>query len=210
MAQSGKKSTTNDTYVIGLDLSTTCTGWALFRRKDKKLIDYGFIKPSKRGLSEFKYPIKQLFIMQQMSSEIAAMLREHSKTLKIEKIVIEEVNRGIARLGQKVLSGFHFILLTYIAAYNNKIVYKDSDGKTGWRTNLGLRLTDEDKRKNKQNRALNKELERGSKLPTINKKHLACRFVNEKFNKEFDVDRNTTDNDVVDAIAMTYAYLTYF
>lgn len=193
-------------YVLGLDLSTTCTGWALFDYQTKKPLEYGRIKPSSAGTKLLTYPRKQLHTMRILAVEISQLISDlDRKYPNLKLIVIEEINRGTNRLGQKTLDGFHFILLDRIGHFIERVEYKDSDGRTGWRTDLGLRLSEEDKLLNKRNKSINKKAARGHKVPVTTKKHLACRFVNKMFNTAFDVDKNDTDSDVVDAIAMTYA-----
>ena len=190
--------------VFTLDLSTTSTGWACFDSDTKKLIGYGAVKGSEKGLGQLTYPKKQLVKMRQIAHELLAML-EHNKE-KIDKILIEEVNLHKSRLTGKVLDGLHWILLNYMSEeILSKVVFVDSDGFTGWRTKLGLKLNEDDKEVNKQNKLLNKKIKRG-KLPIINKKHLACRYVNSRLGTNFDVDANVSDNDIVDAIGLGLSY----
>ncbi len=90
----------------------------------------------------------------------------------------------------------------------DRIVLKDSDGLVGWRSDLNLRLSEDDKRLNKYRRAYNKKLPKGVKqLPIITKKHLACRFVNKTYHTVYDVDKNKSDSDVCDAIGLGTAVL---
>lgn len=190
-----------EALILTLDLSTTCTGWALLHRDTKKLLNYGFIKPVNKGLAKMSYPKKQLYKMRTISDQILSLIASFDN---IQTILIEEVNLHKSRMTGKTLDGMHWILLENMSEEMlNKVKFRDSDGLTGWRLRLGLRLTEDDKRLNKERKRLNKGLPRGAKkLPIINKKHLACRYVNEYFGLNFDVDANPTDNDVVDAIGL--------
>ena len=88
------------------------------------------------------------------------------------------------------------------------ITYIDSDGLNGWRTFLNLKLSAADKAINKEHKKLNKKLKKGSKkLPIINKKHLACRFVNKTYKLDLDVDLRETDGDIADSIGLGTVFL---
>lgn len=191
--------------LLTIDLSTTCTGWALFKIKEKQLDDFGFIKPNKKGLSKLVYPRKQLEIMKDLGAKIS----ELACRLDPDLIVIEEVNLHKSRLSGKTLDGAHWItLLNLKPEYLARVRYRDSDGPVGWRSRLNLRLTENDKRLNVERKKINKKKVKGTAdLPIINKKHLAARYVNAALGLSFDVDRNTTDNDVCDAIGMGLAEL---
>ena len=193
--------------ILCLDLSTTSTGWAVFESKSKKLIEYGFIKGSNKGLKDLSYPIKQLTKINILCVEIKQIITKYEK--RISNIIIEEVNLHKSRMSGKTLDGLHWLLLTNLTPFQqNLIVYMDSDGPSGWRTKLNLRLTQQDKILNKDRRKKNKIIKKGNKkLPIINKKHLACRYVNGAYKLKFDVDKNPNDNDIVDAIGIGAGYL---
>jgi hypothetical protein len=186
--------------LLTIDLSTTCTGWALFDVETRQLEDFGALKPDKKGLSKMKYPLKQLAVMKSLAAKIDQVIVGASPYL----IVIEEVNRHKSRMSGKTLDGMHWILLDYLGeAEAKKIRYVDSDGPTGWRSRLNLRLGENDKKLNAERKKINKRKTRGyADLPIINKKHLAARYVNSALGLNFDVDKNATDNDIVDAIGM--------
>lgn len=195
-----------EALVLTLDLSTTCTGWALFHRDTKKLLNYGFIKPVNKGLAKLSYPKKQLYKMRTISDQILSLIDSFEG---IQSIIIEEVNLHKSRMTGKTLDGMHWVLLENMPEETlDKVKFMDSDGPVGWRTRLALKMTDDDRRTNKERKRLNTGLPKGSKkLPIINKKHLACRYVNGHYGMAFDVDKNTNDNDVVDAIGLGIAYL---
>lgn len=187
---------------VTLDLSTNSTGYAVFDSKTKKLITYGVLKPKVPGLHKMQYPKAAYFKIKDLSGKIKDLIAEHNPDI----IVIEEVNRGINRIAQKSLDAFHFFVLDYLCllstAWLDQIVYVDSNGREGWRGKLGLKLSDEDKKKNKQIRKENKR----SRLTysPIDWKTLSCRYVKDKFNIELDPDK---DNDIADAICLGVAYL---
>lgn len=196
--------------ILSLDMSTACTGFSILNASDKSIIEYGIVKPKVKGITKMKYPLKQLRVCQSMADQIFDIYCKANSEYNVVVIVIEEVNRGISRLGQKTLDILHGIVWAIFDELCLKIVYIDSDGRTGWRTSLGLKLDDADKLQNKEYKKLNKKLAKGTKkLPIINKKHLACRLVNRIYKTEFDVDENTNDNDIVDSIGLGYMYLTF-
>lgn len=194
-------------YLISLDLSTTSTGYAIFNFKSQELLTYGFIKSDAEKINNLKYPKKQLFKIRNIVSQIIKLLIEYNPKL----IIIEEVNLHKSRLSGKTLDALHAILWEKLPEIMlEKVVYMDSDGLEGWRTRLNLRLSESDKLKNKERKSLNKKIARGiRKLPIINKKHLACAFVNKFYKLKFDVDQNESDNDIVDAIGLGNAYLRF-
>ncbi len=189
--------------LLVLDLSSTSTGWALFDpTKEKPLMNYGVLKPNTKGQTKLGKLKRKLYRLRDMARQCRELIDTH----KPDRIVIEEVNLGKNRISQKTLDGLHFILLDRIEDVIDLVVYKDSDGPVGWRTDLELRLTEDDKRLNKTRRAWNKKLPKGARqLPIITKKHLACRFVNKAYRTAFDVDKNKADSDVCDAIGLGHA-----
>lgn len=192
--------------LLSIDLSTTCTGFSTFNLETKELIDYCALKPSTKGLKGLVYPELTLVKMQ----NFALKLRDYILEVDPSIIVIEEIAGSKNRMGQKTLDGMHWILLKAIPEYIKRVHYYDVTGAKGWRTNLGLKLTDADKATNKEYRKLNKNLEKGTKkLPIIGPKHLAARYVNYTYGTHFDVDANTSDNDIADSIAMGSAFLKF-
>lgn len=187
--------------LLALDLSTAAAGWAVFDMSTKKLLQFGVVKPSVPGITTMTYPRGQLMKMRNISAQIKALMQAHPD---LGKIAIEEVNRGIARLTQKTLDGLHFILVDRCEEYIPLMVYRDSDGKAGWRKVLNLVLSENDKRLNVERKRLNNAMKKGQrgKLPIINKKHLACRFVNKVYGLNLDCDAKTTDGDIADAIGL--------
>lgn len=190
--------------ILTIDYSTQSTGYAVLDLETKQILDFGVIQPDKKLTKGKEYPSKQLAIMQSMAQKINALIESITD---LYLIYIEEVNRGISRIGQKVLCGGHFILLHYLNPDNlRKVRFKSSDGPEGWRTRLNLRLGENDKKLNVERRRINKHKIRGTAdLPIITKKHLAARFVNDALNMSWDVDRDPSANDIVDALGLMLA-----
>lgn len=187
--------------LVSLDYSTTCTGYAVFSL-EKKLIKKGIIKP--KGKSKLPSLEGTLARLELMADEIVKLIEEVCPT----SIIIEEVNQGKARLTQKTLCGGHFILFLKLKRYLDKIQLRDSDGAAGWRTQLKLFLTTQDKKNNLQAKKANKKIARGlPKFPIITRKDLACRYVNERFGLQLDCQQRETDGDVADAIGLGIAEL---
>jgi hypothetical protein len=189
--------------LLTIDLSTTSTGWAVFDTKTRQLEDFGFLRPDKKGMAKLKYPIRQLLIMRNLADKLEILVRR----LNPDAIVVEEVNRHKSRMTGKTLDGMHWIFLDKLLIgeedFAYRVRFRDSDGPTGWRSRLNLRLGESDKKLNAERKKINKRKVKGTAdLPIINKKHLAARYVNSALGLTFDVDKNATDNDVVDAIGM--------
>lgn len=186
--------------LIALDLSTSCTGFAIFDVETKALLEYGTMKPKVKGVAKYTYPKGQLLKMQNLANQIKELIDSKGD---VSAISIEEINSGVSRIGQKVLDGFHFILLDRIQDRMDMISFRDSDGDSGWRRALNLVLGENDKRLNAERRRRNEAIPEGEKeLPLITKKHLACRFVNKTYGLQLDPDENKTDSDVGDAIGL--------
>jgi len=198
--------------LLALDLSTSVTGWAFF--EEGVLVDHGIIVPKVKGVTKMGYPEKQLAKMRDISVKVFDLL-----VLKDpDHIVVEEVNRGISRIGQKSLDALHFIILDEIDKMNiysdffSRLSYYDSNGKDGWRTHLKMRLSKEDKDYNKMAREYNKKNAKKIKAGAaprrdiVDWKNLAIRFVNE--NHKLDLDkREKGSGDIADAICLGTAFL---
>jgi hypothetical protein len=191
--------------LLALDLSNRCTGWALFDLDTKKLIKCGFISSNEKGISTLKYPRKALEQIIRMSTDVAKLIKD----LAPERLVVEEVNRGISRIGQKSLDALHFfVLFSLRESFPNlldSLEYLDSNGASGWRTFLKMKLSDADKKHNAKARKNNKKSK--IKIPVLNWKHLSARFVNDRYDLGLDVDKRESDGDVADAICVGLVFL---
>ena len=204
MAKAAQKGLTK---VLGLDLSTTCTGFALLDADSKALLKYGYILPQVAGVSKLKYPRQALYKILDLSKKIVKLIRQYNP----DQIVIEEVNRGISRVSQKPLDALHFFVVHFIDLefphLIDSLYYYDSNGKHGWRTHLKLKLTEEDKAHNAHIKTFKSSRKVGKKRAKINFKHLASRYVQETYKIKLDVDEDSKHADICDAIAMTNSYL---
>jgi hypothetical protein len=189
--------------ILSIDLSTTCTGWALFNTNGRILIDYGTIRgKTQKGLSKWNTTLNKMKIM---AEEIHELIRLYEP----DKIVIEEITGSKNRMGQKTLDMMHGILWITIEHDLQKVEYYDVTGNKGWRVHLNLRLDDADKLSNKEARKLNKTLPSKQQIPIIGPKHLAARHANATFNLDLNVDLRKTDADMADAICIGDAFLKY-
>lgn len=193
-------------HLLSLDLSTTCTGWSVFDLDTHKLVTYGIIKPDSRVSKGLEYPEQQLRKMIDISEKIKALLANY----KPRFIVVEEIAGSRSRLTQKTLDGLHWIFALYNIEYCPIIHYFDVSGEDGWRTHLQLRMDDADKANNRENKKTNAKLQKGSKkLPIIDAKDLAARYVNRVYGMGLDVQENAYDNDIADSVAMGDAWLRF-
>jgi hypothetical protein len=130
--------------------------------------------------------------------------------------VIEEVNLGRDRYVQKLLENIHTAVLAWLEEADGsrgetRVVYLNSDGADGWRRNLGLVLSKEQKKSNaKLSKAKRLSEAAGTKLDKnklgikgkINKKHLAVALANSEFNLKLLMK----DNNEADAICLGLAF----
>jgi len=189
--------------IIGLDLSTTCTGFAILDAETHALVSYGKLFPVTRGLTQYNKIEKKLIQMDSIVKQIQEVIQQYKPIV----ILIEEITGSKNRLTQKTLDGFHWLVLQGLTPHLDLVQFFDVTGAAGWRTKLQLRLSDADKDHNKQAIQINKKLAKGTRpIPKIGPKHLACRYVNKKYGKDFNVDLDESDADVCDAIAMTSAF----
>ncbi len=183
--------------LLSIDLSLSCTGYCLRDIDTHKLLSYGDISPSMRGLKGIGYPEQQVIRTRQVVTEILKLIDD-----EVEVISVEEVNRGIARLSHKILCMVHGVLLDHMSEKDlKKVIYISSDGSDGWRSRNGLKLqlSEADKIQNKQVRKLNRKIKKGKKLPLMDVKQMAVNYVN----KKFDLNLTVNENDKSDAIAQS-------
>jgi hypothetical protein len=194
--------TSSEETLLSIDLSLTNTGWALFSLKTKKLLEYGELSPSKRGLKDLRYPQETTIRIRRQVDQILKLLENKN----IKHIIIEEVNRGIGRISQRILCSLHGVLLDRMSETDlHKVLMIDSDGKHGWRSKagLGLQLTELQRVQNKEIRKFNRQVRKGKKLKVIDIKQLAINYVNEVYK----MNLSEKDSDIADAIGMGTFFL---
>lgn len=190
--------------LMSIDLSTNCTGISLFNIDTKELVHYEHIRG--KDVKDSSKLRGTLLKIKKMCQSIRVLVDNYQPTY----IVIEEIAGSKNRLSQKTLDICHGILQIELFDKLDIVQYYDVTGATGWRTNLGLKLSEADKVQNKQAKELNKKIGKASqKLPILGPKHLACRFVNKQFGLKLDVEAHKYDADLADSISMGYAFLLF-
>lgn len=177
--------------ILGLDISTK-TGIAII--EDGNLTHYELVTvklaSSESQIDDFNHIDRAT----EMANRLLDVVKKHDPDF----IYIEQTNLGNNRTAQKLLEFTHCLVLMTLREYATKIAYVDS---SAWRNSIGLQLTKEDRKHNKE---VKKNLEQGVRAgPGKGKKtskHLAVRWVNEKFN----LDLKIKDNDLADAICLAY------
>lgn len=201
-ANVGRKLTTSK-ILLSLDLSTTCTGWSVFNIETQELITYGTVKGKTfKDTSTQRATLKKL-------EHMAESLLNIIENYKPHYIVIEEIAGSKNRIGQKTLDMAHGILWKCIEKYLDLVYYYDVTGKNGWRFDLELKLSEEDKANNKEAKKMNPGLSKASQLPVYNAKDLAARYANAQYNLSLDPQENQYDNDIADSISMGCAFLKF-
>ena len=172
--------------ILGLDISTK-TGWALLN--DDNLTAFGLLRSdldySKEPSEDYEYLVRAIG----MAQKIAEIVLKYEPDL----IYIEQTNKGRQRMIQKLLEFHHFAILSSLRdlGYSSKVCYIDT---SAWRKELGVKLSAEDRKRNK-------EIRRKKTRGKITTKHVAVRWVNSEFGLEFKVK----DNDIADAICLAVA-----
>lgn len=189
--------------VLSLDLSTS-TGYALL--DGEKIEQCGVLANGKTAAEYAAYPWGVVQAAVSIAAKVHALVQN---TGHIDSIVIEETNLGRNRYSQKQLEFIHFAVLEVLRDTAIPVHYLS----TGvWRKHLGIFLSKDDKRQNSRlQRAKRAAANAGQSLDKkelgirgkVNKKHIAIRYVNERFNLAL----KAKDDDVADAICLALAYV---
>jgi hypothetical protein len=179
--------------VLSLDVSSK-TGYALF--ENGHYISSGSLE--KIALEDFnvnkdpdkspKYPWNIIDAAESMAQSILALYSDH----KPDVIVIENTVKGRNRHVQRYLEFLHSAILRILRPLNKPIVYIDP---SAWRSLVGLKLS-LDQKKN------NKEVSAGKKRGKIGKKHLSVELCNKLYNLQLKLK----DNDQCDSILLNLGY----
>jgi hypothetical protein len=180
--------------VVGFDPSSH-TGWALF--EDKRLVDFNVINVKIPSLN-FKpdpskspeYPFNLLKSSKEMADAMYAIIETYKP---IHLVVIENTVKGRNRTIQRWLEWMHKDFLELLIKNNYKFLYLDP---SEWRAKLGLRLSKEQKKHNR-------EVSSGKSKKRINKKHLSIDYANSRYNLKLKVKNNNE----ADALNLVTAYL---
>lgn len=217
--------------VLALDLSTHA-GYAILDGemgdKNPKLVASGTIDFDKKLFDFGPYPHCYWKAAEYMAEKIWRHVEGLNELdFAPDVVVIEEINSGRDRYVQKWLENIHTAVLKFLGdapeddfgkhkpLYEpDKIVYLNSDGADGWRTNLGLKMSKEQKRANaKLSKAKRAAEEMHTKLDKsalgirgkVTKKHLAVAHANTTFNLHLKMK----DNNEADAICLGLAFLNH-
>jgi hypothetical protein len=216
--------------ILALDLSTHA-GYAVLDGemggKEHKLVASGTIDFDKKLFDFGPYPHCYWKAAEYMADKIYRVIESLPLDALPDVVVIEEINSGRDRYVQKWLENIHTAVLKFFGEDSeddfgkhkplyeqDEIVYLNSDGDGGWRTNLGLKMTKEQKRANaKLSKAkrfaesTHTKLDKGALgiRGKVTKKHLAVAHANTTFNLQLKMK----DNNEADAICIGLAYLNH-
>lgn len=171
--------------ILGLDVSKH-TGFAIFDKSGILMSGTFDVDCRKKTnlVNEYNYIEESLIL----SDFVLKLVQEN----KIDKIFIEQTNRGINRHSQKELEFLHYGILKKLLdnGQHEKVLYVDT---STWRSRLNIRLSKDQKKHNK-------EVKSKKKRGKITTKHLVVNWVNETFKKELLLK----DNNEADAIAIAF------
>lgn len=183
--------------VLSLDISTK-TGWALFDvGQGIKLLDYGLLLSKEEGIKYDKFDANSIQLILKTVDNFSSLIKELIIKASPDLIVVEQTNLGRQRIVQKLLEWLHFCCISIVRDLSGD--YPSFIDSSEWRKIVNLKLTKEDKDRNK---ALKKCKGRGK----INKKHLAVRIANELFKSNLKEVLKMKDNDIADAILIGLAF----
>ena len=183
--------------VLALDLSTN-TGWAFF--KDGALSKRGLIEVTVRNFNvnnfpekEAEYPYNIIDVAEEMAEKVLDLYSRLSlETSENITLCIENTVRGKNRNTQRLLEWIHLEILKGFRKRNVRPHYLDP---SEWRSLLNMRLTNADKKNNRQ-------VSQGKKRGRITRKHLSVRLANEMFGLNLKIK----DNDIADALCLGKAF----
>ncbi len=181
--------------ILALDVAL-CTGWAVLH--NGALEKYGkfytmindFNAQVNLEVKSKTYPLNMINGAEDLASKVFQLaIDEKPDLIVIENTIkVRMVSQNIVKL----LEWLHYAIIRRIQPLGIKIKYM---APSSWRSKLKLVLTDQDKIENKLSK------QNGRKSRKINHKHLAIRYVNQRFNKSFDIK----DDDITDAICLACA-----
>lgn len=183
--------------ILSLDISTNM-GWALLAQNigvsSIDLLDSGVLCFKSSEISYVDYSETSLKAMLMQSMNLKGDIEFLIRTTNPDEVVIEQTNKGRSRYSQKLLEWFQLRAIEAVFEKTGK--YPKFIDSSKWRSIVGLKMSKEDKKHNKQIRTT-----KGRGL--IGKKHLAVRMVNKMYNLKLKIKHN----DIADAILVGSAYL---
>lgn len=193
--------------ILVLDLSLTSTGWALMEGERYTAANITLLARGSLGLDKRiqdhdggVYPWSYVDAAWQLSAKVERLVKEHLP----DTIVIEETNGARQRFVQKALEFMHFAVLVPLLELNQIEYVSTKD----WRDTIGIRMSKEDKRLNAALRRAQKagrlaaERKKRGVRGRVNKKHLALRWVKERYG----LDLAVNENDQAEAICIGVAW----
>lgn len=198
---------------LSLDVSTK-TGYAVLDENKEtadstpevSLRETGLLKLPKKIDEYGTYPWSYVYAAREQARQLAALVARVAPDV----VVLEETNLGKQRYSQKCLEFLHNALLTELEKFPESRgmltppVFYISSSK--WRQALGLTMSKDDKKNNqlvKKAEALGVSKKSLGVRGKIKAKHLAIRYVNERFGLALKVK----DNDLADAVALGCAMI---
>lgn len=198
--------------VLALDVSTK-TGWAygISSESGIKLEDYETIP--KIHQPEGNYPSNYIIWAYSCFEQISALIIR----FKPEVLVIEETSKGSKNaMSQKILEFIHFLLAKYIKDDDITSVYVMTEQ---WRREIGCKMNDEEKLKNKQVRDYKKAYQEehgekttvaydinGKRIGLVGRKHVNVRRINEIFEGQLKSALKLKDEDTADSLGLLACY----
>ena len=198
--------------VLSLDLSTK-TGYACGTSSNSGILlkDYGTIEQIHQPLGD--YPSNYVIWAYDCFEKIRALIDK----FKPEVLVIEETSKGSKNaMSQKILEWLHFLLAQWIKDNGMKSVYIMTEE---WRRDIGCKMSDEEKLKNKQVRDYKKAYAKkhgkktsvaydinGKRIGLVGRKHVNIRRVSEIFAGQLKNPLKRKDEDLADGLGLLASY----
>lgn len=202
----------NPERILALDVSTK-TGWASVVSSDSgmKLEDYGILTQIHEP--DGKYPSNYVIWAHENFKGIKELVDKFGPDV----LVIEETSKGSKNaMSQKILEWSHFLLAKYIKDGNIRSVYIMTEQ---WRREIGCKMNDSEKAKNKQVRDYKKDFENkngkettvaydinGKRIGLTGKKHVNVRRANEIFGSQLKKPIILQEEDLADGLGLAACY----
>lgn len=202
----------NSERVLALDVSTK-TGYAFAISSDDgiKLENYGTLEQIHQPSGD--YPGVFVDWAERCFNEIEALI----KNFKPDVIVIEETSKGSKNaMSQKILEYIHYLLAHFIREKKIRSVYILTEQ---WRRDIGCKMTDQEKARNKEVRDYKKKVFKetgvkttvaydinGKRIGLIGRKHVNIRRVSEIFEGQLKKPLKRKDEDLADGLGLLASY----
>jgi len=198
--------------ILALDISTK-TGYCNLISSDigMKLMDYGTLPQIHEP--EGSYPSNYVI----WAYDNFKGIKELIDKFKPEILIVEETSKGSKNgKSQKILEFTHFLLGQFIKDSGIKSVYLQTEE---WRREIGCKMSDTEKLKNKAVRDYKKKFEKenskkttvaydtnGKRIGLTGKKHVNVRRANEIFGDQLKESLILANEDLADALGLAACY----